>query len=121
MLQTKSNQNNLGTIQCSNLCMEIIQYTAQEANLASMYVVSDRGPLGSINPESGRAYFDREGLHRIIKIVTQNLNIVIDINSYPVADKLTAMHVYAWKKGLKVREPFARLQDCALLLIRWFR
>lgn len=36
----KSNQKNLGTIQCSNLCTEIIQYTDQEevavCNLASM-------------------------------------------------------------------------------------
>ena len=40
----KSNQKNLGTIQCSNLCTEIIQYTDQEevavCNLASMYVTS---------------------------------------------------------------------------------
>ena len=36
----KSNQQNLGTIQCSNLCTEIIQYTDEEevavCNLASM-------------------------------------------------------------------------------------
>jgi ribonucleotide reductase alpha subunit len=48
------------------------------------FVVSDRGQFGSVNPESGRAHFDHEGLHRVAKIVTRNLNRVIDINSYPV-------------------------------------
>jgi ribonucleoside-diphosphate reductase alpha subunit len=88
----KSNQNNLGTIQCSNLCTEIIQYTDHEevavCNLASIclpkFVVSDRGPVGSIHPESGRAYFDHAALHWATKIVTRNLNKIIDINSYPV-------------------------------------
>ena len=89
---TKSNQKNLGTIQCSNLCTEIIQYTDQEevavCNLASIclpkFVVSDRGPVGSINPKSGRAYFDHAALHRATKIVVRNLNKIIDINNYPV-------------------------------------
>ena len=88
----KSNQQNLGTIQCSNLCTEIVQYTDKEevavCNLASIclpkFVVSDRGPVGSINPESGRAYFDHGALHNATKIVTRNLNKIIDINSYPV-------------------------------------
>lgn len=88
----KSNQKNLGTIQCSNLCTEIVQYTDQHevavCNLASLclskFVVSDRGAVGSINPNSGRAYFDHGALHRVTKIVTRNLNKIIDINSYPV-------------------------------------
>jgi ribonucleotide reductase alpha subunit len=46
--------------------------------------------LGSVDPESGRAYFDHEGLHRITKIVTRNLNKVIDINSYPVEGAKTS-------------------------------
>jgi ribonucleoside-diphosphate reductase alpha subunit len=89
----KSNQQNLGTIQCSNLCTEIIQYTNEDevavCNLASIclpkYVVSDRGPFGSIQPGGGvRAHFDHEALHRATKIVTRNLNKIIDVNSYPV-------------------------------------
>lgn len=47
-------------------------------------MVSERGAFGSIEPESGRAYFDHEALHRATKIVTKNLNKIIDINSYPV-------------------------------------
>merc|ERR1719162_2514714 len=89
----KSNQKNLGTIQCSNLCTEIIQYTDEEevavCNLASiclpMFVVSKRGAYGSVNPDSGIAYFDHEALHKTTKIVTRNLNRVIDINSYPIS------------------------------------
>lgn len=93
----KSNQKNLGTIQCSNLCTEIIQYTDENevavCNLASIclskYVVSNRGAYGSIDRgdstgnESTKAYFDHEALHRATKIVTRNLNKVIDVNKYP--------------------------------------
>jgi ribonucleotide reductase alpha subunit len=50
----------------------------------SKFVVSDRGPYGSIDPSSGLAYFDHEALHRATKIVTRNLNKIIDINNYPV-------------------------------------
>lgn len=50
----------------------------------SRFVVSERGAFGSIEPNSGRAYFDHEALHRATKIVTNNLNKIIDVNSYPV-------------------------------------
>ena len=90
----KSNQQNLGTIQCSNLCTEIVQYTDREetavCNLASIclpkFVVSDRGQYGSVNPKSGRSFFDHDALHRATKIVTRNLNRIIDINRYPVEE-----------------------------------
>ncbi|EED92236.1 ribonucleoside reductase [Thalassiosira pseudonana CCMP1335] len=86
----KSNQQNLGTIQCSNLCTEIIQYTNEEevavCNLASIclpkFVVSDRGNFGST--EGSGAYFDHEQLHKVAKIVTKNLDKVIDVNQYPI-------------------------------------
>ena len=54
------------------------------------FVISDRGPFGSVNPESGRAYFDHEGLHNVTKIVTRNLNKIIDVNSYPVEGAKTS-------------------------------
>jgi len=98
----KSNQKNLGTIQCSNLCTEIIQYTDEDevavCNLASIclpkFVVSSRGPYGSVNPDSGKAYFDHEALHRAAKIVTRNLNKIIDVNKYPLdgAEKSNKRH-----------------------------
>jgi ribonucleotide reductase alpha subunit len=46
--------------------------------------VSNRGPYGSVDPESGLAYFDHEALHETTKIVTRNLNKIIDINMYPI-------------------------------------
>jgi ribonucleotide reductase alpha subunit len=54
--------------------------------------VSDRGPFGSVNPDSGKAYFDHEELHRVAKIVTRNLNRIIDINSYPVPGAQVSNH-----------------------------
>lgn len=56
------------------------------------FVVSDRGPFGSVNPESGRAFFDHDGLHRITKTVTRNLNRIIDVNSYPVPGAKKSNH-----------------------------
>jgi len=88
----KSNQQNLGTIQSSNLCTEIIEYTDKDevavCNLASIclqkFVVSNRGTYGSVHPNSSQAYYDHGALHRVTKIVTRNLNKVIDINKYPL-------------------------------------
>ena len=87
----KSNQQNLGTIQSSNLCTEIIQYTNEEevavCNLASInlskFVVTDRGVYGSTS-KPGEAYFDHGRLHEVAKTVTRNLDKVIDINQYPI-------------------------------------
>lgn len=49
----------------------------------SRFVVSNRGRYGSVNDDS-EAYFDHEQLHRVTKIVTKNLDKVIDVNKYPV-------------------------------------
>merc|ERR1719502_1385779 len=76
----KSNQQNLGTIHCSNLCTEIIEYTdANETavcNLASL-------ALSSFAKADGEPY-DFEGLYKVTKVATRNLNKVIDRNYYPV-------------------------------------
>ena len=74
----KSNQKNLGTIKSSNLCTEIIEYTAPDevavCNLASI----------ALNSFVKGKKFDFDELHRIVKIVTTNLNKVIDVNFYPL-------------------------------------
>ncbi len=76
----KSNQKNLGTIKSSNLCTEIIEYTAPDevavCNLASIAL-----PKFVIDGK-----FDHQKLHEITKVVTRNLNKVIDINYYPVTE-----------------------------------
>lgn len=76
----KSNQKNLGTIRSSNLCTEILEYTAPDevavCNLASIALpmfVKDGA-------------FDHEELFRVTVRVTKNLNRVIDRNYYPVPE-----------------------------------
>ena len=78
---SKSNQQNLGTIKSSNLCTEIIEYTAPDeiavCNLASLalpkYVKEDKS-------------FDHDKLFEVTYQATVNLNRIIDENFYPVED-----------------------------------
>ncbi|MEM7037379.1 MAG: ribonucleoside-diphosphate reductase subunit alpha [Bacteroidota bacterium] len=76
----KSNQQNLGTIRSSNLCTEIVEYTSKDevavCNLGSI-------ALGNF-VEDGKYDFKR--LFDITKVLTRNLNKVIDINYYPVIE-----------------------------------
>merc|ERR1712203_1010938 len=78
----KSNQMNLGTIHCSNLCTEIMEYTSAEevavCNLASI-------ALPAFVQEDGCAY-DFKALYDVVKVATKNLNRVIDRNFYPVEE-----------------------------------
>tara|TARA_R110001592_G_scaffold261854_1_gene526821 strand:- start:10448 stop:12661 length:2214 start_codon:yes stop_codon:yes gene_type:complete len=77
---SKSNQKNLGVIKSSNLCTEIIEYTDKDetsvCNLASIALPK------YVNTELKT--FDFAKLHQVTKIVTKNLNKVIDRNFYPV-------------------------------------
>lgn len=80
----KTNQKNLGTIKSSNLCCEIVEYSAPDeiavCNLASLalptYVVSD----------DEKVWYDFDKLHEVAKVVTKNLNKIIDRNYYPVPE-----------------------------------
>jgi ribonucleoside-diphosphate reductase subunit M1 len=78
----KSNQQNLGTIKSSNLCTEIVEYSGPDevavCNLASIALPK------FVDPET-RTY-DFKALHEVSKIVTRNLNRIIDINYYPVKE-----------------------------------
>ena len=78
----KSNQKNLGTIKSSNLCTEIIEYSDEKesavCNLASIAL-----PAFIKKNEAGELYYDYEDLHKITKVVTLNLNKIIDVNFYP--------------------------------------
>jgi len=73
----KSNQKNIGTIKSSNLCSEIVQYSDENetavCNLASIAL-----PSFVTN-----GVMDYEELHKVAKIVINNLNRVIDVNYYP--------------------------------------
>ena len=77
----KSNQKNLGTIKSSNLCTEIMEYTSPDevavCNLASTalnkFVKDDMT-------------YDHKKLYEITKVITKNLNKVIDVNYYPIEE-----------------------------------
>lgn len=78
----KSNQKNLGTIKSSNLCTEIIEYTAPDevavCNLASIAL-----PM-YVNAETKQ--YDFQKLYDVTYVATKNLNKVIDVNYYPVPE-----------------------------------
>ncbi len=77
---SKSNQQNLGTIKSSNLCTEILEYTSPDeiavCNLASIALPRF--------VEDGK--FDHQKLFDITYVITKNLNRIIDRNYYPVAE-----------------------------------
>jgi len=77
----KSNQQNLGTIRSSNLCTEIMEYTsADEVAVCNLASIS----LSKFVKEEGVYDFDQ--LVEITRVVTRNLNKVIDINYYPIEE-----------------------------------
>ncbi|KAJ7274198.1 ribonucleotide reductase alpha subunit [Mycena rebaudengoi] len=77
---SKSNQQNLGTIKSSNLCTEIIEYSSPEetavCNLASLALPSF----------ISNGQYDFQKLHDIAKVVAMNLNRIIDVNYYPIPE-----------------------------------
>ena len=81
----KSNQKNLGTIRSSNLCTEIMEYTAQDevavCNLASIAL-----PMFISENENGEKFFNHKRLYDVTKKVIRNLDTVIDRNYYPVKE-----------------------------------
>jgi len=81
----KSNQKNLGTIRSSNLCTEIMEYTAQDevavCNLASIAI-----PMFIDEDEKGVKFFNHQKLFKVTKKITRNLDTVIDRNYYPVKE-----------------------------------
>jgi ribonucleoside-diphosphate reductase subunit M1 len=100
---SKSNQQNLGTIRSSNLCTEIVEFTSPEetavCNLASIALprfikegvipgepMSGRASIGKLLGSSGASArtYDFHKLAEVTRTVTRNLNRIIDVNYYPV-------------------------------------
>ncbi len=79
---SKSNQQNLGTIKSSNLCTEIIEYTSADevavCNLASIALPR------FVDEKTGT--FDHNKLFEITYVATKNLNKIIDRNYYPIPE-----------------------------------
>ncbi|XP_011495812.1 PREDICTED: ribonucleoside-diphosphate reductase large subunit [Ceratosolen solmsi marchali] len=78
----KSNQKNLGTIRSSNLCTEVVQYSSPDevavCNLASIAV----NMFVNVNKKT----YDFQKLKEVTKVVTQNLDKIIDLNYYPIKE-----------------------------------
>jgi len=79
---SKSNQQNLGTIKSSNLCTEIIEYTSSDevavCNLASLALPR------FVDEKTGT--FDHQRLFEVTYVATKNLNKIIDRNYYPIPE-----------------------------------
>ena len=77
---SKSNQQNLGTIRSSNLCTEIVEYTAPDevavCNLASV----------ALNRFVKDGQFDHKKLYDVTYVAAKNLNKIIDGNFYPIEE-----------------------------------
>lgn len=103
----KSNQKNLGTIKSSNLCNEITLFSdathTSVCNLASIalpsfvryvseQVLTDQSINQPTNQSTNQStndlkpYFDFKTLIDVVRIVTRNLNRIIDINYYPTEE-----------------------------------
>ncbi|XP_015786367.1 ribonucleoside-diphosphate reductase large subunit isoform X1 [Tetranychus urticae] len=102
----KSNQKNLGTIKCSNLCTEIVEYSAPDevavCNLASI-------ALKKFVTEEQK--FDFARLKEVTKAVTRNLNKIIEINFYPLKEAS-----YSNKKNRPIGLGVQGLADAFLLM-----
>lgn len=74
----KTNHQNLGTIQCSSFSTEIAQYSSSNeiamCNTASIAV--------NMFVDSTKKTFDFNKLKEIVKVVTYNLDKMIDTNFY---------------------------------------
>lgn len=91
-INRKSNHKNLGCIKGSNLCTEIVEYFDTDeyacCTLASIglskFVIDTHEEPNNEFPKIPK--FDYMALAKIVGIMVENLNIVIDINKYPVIE-----------------------------------
>ncbi|KAJ7485941.1 Rrm1 protein [Mycena latifolia] len=76
-VNSKLNQKNLGTIKSSNLCTEVIKYSAlDETAVCNLTLIA----LPRFISEGA---YNFPHLHTIMKVVVFNLNCIIDMNYYP--------------------------------------
>lgn len=82
-INRKTNHQNLGTIKSSNLCTEIVEYSAPDevavCNLASVCL-----PKYVQQGENGEPQFNFAEMRQVVHVIVRNLNKVIDINHYPL-------------------------------------
>ena len=96
----QTNQKNIGTIKSSNLCAEIMEWSSADSyacctlasiNLKKFLTLVDNND----NDNKYKRYkFDFEKLHEIVRLITRNLDTVIDVNDYPVPECIENSHGY---------------------------
>jgi len=79
-VNSKSNQKHLGTIKSSNLCTEIMEFTSPDET-----AVCNLGSL-SLPKFLKDGKFDFDLLRAYTRVLTRNLDIVIDCNYYPTPE-----------------------------------
>ena len=80
----KNNQKNLGTIKSSNLCAEVTQFTSpDEVSVCNLNSINLRK---FVKKDPGGTWYDFRELMETTKVVTHNLNRVIDKNYYPIPE-----------------------------------
>ena len=90
-VNAKSNQKNIGVVKSSNLCTEIVEVSTPDetavCNLASIclptFLRENKAAASSAPDGSHHFIFDFDKLHEVTRVVTRNLNRVIDRNYYP--------------------------------------
>ncbi|GJQ64909.1 hypothetical protein Trydic_g7078 [Trypoxylus dichotomus] len=82
----KSNQQNLVTIKGSSLCTEILEYTSKDE--AAVCTLASIAVNMFVNRD--RKTYEFESLKNVAKIVTRNLNKIIDVNYYPIPESRTS-------------------------------
>lgn len=80
----KLNQKNVGVIKSGNLCCEIIQHLSHDRVSAPMLALLALPEF--IERDSETIWYNFDKLHLVTKIVTKNLNRLIDLNSYPIKE-----------------------------------
>lgn len=115
----KSNQANIGKVNSSNLCTEIVEVSTPETvascNLASVSLKAfARGPFPSADLKPNATVdeivsmmrdskcYDFDGLGRTVRAVVENLDSVIDQNFYPVEETTKDLNLSARPLGIGV-------------------
>jgi ribonucleoside-diphosphate reductase alpha subunit len=80
----KSNQQNVGVIKSSNLCSEIIEYSdAQETAVCNLASIALPAFVCRTEDDTEVVFFDHAKLVEVVRVITFNLNRIIDVNFYP--------------------------------------
>ncbi len=107
-INAKSNQKNIGIIKSSNLCIEIVEYSGELAEITKKVMADFLEELSkkcisvedetavcnlasvAINKFVKERKYDFDLLGLIVSVVTRNLNKVIDNNYYPIPETMVS-------------------------------